>query len=142
MHLSQLQQGRKPDGEVVKAVLRAESLGLRFLGGGCGAMTIDEAIDGLSFAKKWQHRDANMPPTPPHPPQTMVLELHVWGPAFGLPSIDSECIAAVAYAQLTLREGTWVVVASHDVDKSPNSACVSGVAPYASRSRASLLTLA
>lgn len=85
-------------------------------------MTIDEAIDGLSFAKKWQHRDANMPPTPPHPPQTMVLELHVWGPAFGLPSIDSECIAAVAYAQLTLREGTWVVVASHDVDKSPNSA--------------------
>ncbi|KAK7708834.1 hypothetical protein SLS57_008895 [Botryosphaeria dothidea] len=51
----------------------------------------------------------------------MVLELHVWGPAFGLPSIDSECIAAVAYAQLTLREGTWVVVASHDVDKSPNT---------------------
>ncbi|OMP86854.1 Metaxin-like protein [Diplodia seriata] len=58
---------------------------------------------------------------PPHPPQTMVLELHVWGPAFGLPSIDAECIAALAYAKLTLREGSWVVVASHDVSKSPNS---------------------
>lgn len=63
---------------------------------------------------------------PPQPPQTMVLELHVWGPAFGLPSIDAECIAAVAYAKLTLRKGSWVVVASHDLDKSPNSACVSG----------------
>ncbi|EOD51359.1 putative mitochondrial import receptor subunit protein [Neofusicoccum parvum UCRNP2] len=51
----------------------------------------------------------------------MVLELHVWGPAFGLPSIDPECIAAVAYAKLTLREGSWVVVASHDVSKSPNT---------------------
>ncbi|EKG15501.1 Mitochondrial outer membrane translocase complex Tom37/Metaxin [Macrophomina phaseolina MS6] len=51
----------------------------------------------------------------------MVLELHVWGPAFGLPSIDPECIAAVAYAKLTLRDGSWVVVASHDVDKSPNT---------------------
>ncbi|KAL1645261.1 hypothetical protein SLS58_003968 [Diplodia intermedia] len=51
----------------------------------------------------------------------MVLELHVWGPAFGLPSIDAECIAALAYAKLTLREGSWVVVASHDVSKSPNT---------------------
>ncbi|KAK0642559.1 Metaxin-1 [Lasiodiplodia hormozganensis] len=58
---------------------------------------------------------------PPHHPQTMVLELHVWGPAFGLPSIDAECIAALAYAKLTLREGSWVVVASHDVSKSPNT---------------------
>ncbi|KAK3309502.1 Tom37 C-terminal domain-containing protein [Chaetomium strumarium] len=27
----------------------------------------------------------------------MVLQLHVWGPAFGLPSIDAECLAAIAY---------------------------------------------
>lgn len=25
------------------------------------------------------------------------MELHVWGPAFGLPSIDPECLAAIAY---------------------------------------------
>ncbi|KAL6712391.1 hypothetical protein ACN47E_000268 [Coniothyrium glycines] len=29
----------------------------------------------------------------------MVFELHVWGPAFGLPSIEPECIAIVAYCQ-------------------------------------------
>ncbi|KAF8452963.1 outer mitochondrial membrane transport complex protein-domain-containing protein, partial [Terfezia claveryi] len=26
-----------------------------------------------------------------------MLELHIWGPAFGLPSIDPECLAAIAY---------------------------------------------
>ncbi|KAK7530803.1 Tom37 C-terminal domain-containing protein [Phyllosticta citribraziliensis] len=52
----------------------------------------------------------------------MVLELHVWGPGFGLPSVDPECIAAIAYAQQTLRDGAWAVVAAHDVSLSPNKA--------------------
>ncbi|KAF8428314.1 outer mitochondrial membrane transport complex protein-domain-containing protein [Tirmania nivea] len=26
-----------------------------------------------------------------------MMELHIWGPAFGLPSIDPECLAAIAY---------------------------------------------
>lgn len=56
----------------------------------------------------------------------MVLEIHVWGPGFGLPSVDPECIAIIAYAQQTLRDGAWAVVAAHDVSLSPNSACVSG----------------
>lgn len=43
----------------------------------------------------------------------MVLELHVWGPAFGLPSIDPACLAAVAYLSRVLgtREEEWVLVA-------------------------------
>lgn len=32
----------------------------------------------------------------------MVLELHIWGPGFGLPSIDAQCLAAVAYLQLAI----------------------------------------
>ncbi|KAK3329096.1 Tom37 C-terminal domain-containing protein [Apodospora peruviana] len=31
----------------------------------------------------------------------MVLEVHVWGPAFGLASIDAECLATVAYLKQT-----------------------------------------
>ncbi|KAK8252759.1 Tom37 C-terminal domain-containing protein [Phyllosticta capitalensis] len=50
----------------------------------------------------------------------MVLEIHVWGPGFGLPSVDPECIAIIAYAQQTLRDGAWAVVAAHDVSLSPN----------------------
>lgn len=44
----------------------------------------------------------------------MVLELHVWGPAFGLPSIEPECIATVAYCQRVIPKGDWTLVAEHD----------------------------
>lgn len=44
----------------------------------------------------------------------MALELHVWGPAFGLPSIDPECIATVSYCQQVIPEGQWSLVASYD----------------------------
>lgn len=44
----------------------------------------------------------------------MVLELHVWGPAFGLPSIDPECIATVLYCQQVIPKGQWSLVASYD----------------------------
>jgi sorting and assembly machinery component 37 len=49
----------------------------------------------------------------------MVLELHVWGPAFGLPSIDAECNAAIAYLNQALPQGQWVLIADHDASLSP-----------------------
>ncbi|WEW59642.1 hypothetical protein PRK78_005121 [Emydomyces testavorans] len=47
----------------------------------------------------------------------MVLELHTWGPAFGLPSIDSQCLAAIAYFALALPEtdsAEWVLIPDSD----------------------------
>ncbi|KAF2131986.1 hypothetical protein P153DRAFT_421049 [Dothidotthia symphoricarpi CBS 119687] len=44
----------------------------------------------------------------------MVLELHVWGPAFGLPSIDAECVGTIAYCQRAIPKGEWSLVAGHD----------------------------
>jgi hypothetical protein len=44
----------------------------------------------------------------------MVLELHVWGPAFGLPSIEPECIATIAYCQRVIPKGEWSLVAEHN----------------------------
>lgn len=49
------------------------------------------------------------------------LELHIWGPAFGLPSIDAECIAAVAYLNASLPLTAWTLVASYDPSLSPTS---------------------
>jgi hypothetical protein len=43
----------------------------------------------------------------------MVLELHVWGPAFGLASIEPECIATIAYCQRVVPRGQWSLVADH-----------------------------
>jgi hypothetical protein len=44
----------------------------------------------------------------------MVLELHTWGPAFGLPSIEPECIATIAYCQRVVPQGLWALVADYD----------------------------
>ncbi|KAL2352999.1 Tom37 C-terminal domain-containing protein [Cryomyces antarcticus] len=56
----------------------------------------------------------------------MVLELHVWGPAFGLPSIDAECIAAACYLKQCLSSDTeedkWTIVAGHDPSSNPSGA--------------------
>ncbi|PWY78570.1 mitochondrial import receptor subunit [Aspergillus sclerotioniger CBS 115572] len=49
----------------------------------------------------------------------MVLELHVWGPAFSLPSIDAQCLATIAYLSLTVPKDQWVLVASSDPSVSP-----------------------
>ncbi|KAI8202074.1 hypothetical protein K4K48_002886 [Colletotrichum sp. SAR 10_66] len=42
------------------------------------------------------------------------LELHVWGPAFGLPSVDAECLAAIAYLHTALPSSEWRLVPSND----------------------------
>jgi hypothetical protein len=44
----------------------------------------------------------------------MVFELHIWGPAFGLPSIDPECIATVAYFKRIVPHGEWNLIADYD----------------------------
>jgi sorting and assembly machinery component 37 len=49
----------------------------------------------------------------------MVLELHIWGPAFSLPSVDPQCIAAVAYLTQAVPRGEWRLVASGDASLSP-----------------------
>ncbi len=41
----------------------------------------------------------------------MTWELHVWGPAFSLPSIDPQCLAAIAYLTQALPRDDWVLVA-------------------------------
>lgn len=41
------------------------------------------------------------------------MELYILGPAFRLPSIDAECIAAVALLQ-TRRATTWAIIPTHD----------------------------
>ncbi|KAL4796564.1 Tom37 C-terminal domain-containing protein [Aspergillus venezuelensis] len=49
----------------------------------------------------------------------MVLELHVWGPGFSLPSIDPQCLATIAYFSLSVPKDSWVLVASSDPTVSP-----------------------
>lgn len=49
-------------------------------------------------------------------PQLLAMRLHILGPAFGLPSIDAECIAAVALVKLYCQstEQTYELVASYE----------------------------
>ncbi|KAJ5550901.1 hypothetical protein N7535_001161 [Penicillium sp. DV-2018c] len=49
----------------------------------------------------------------------MVLQLHVWGPAFSLPSIDAQCLAAIAYCSQALPKDSWELIASSDPSVSP-----------------------
>ena len=48
------------------------------------------------------------------------FELHVWGPAFGLASIDAECLAAIAYLSAALPKGEWTLIPSSDTTTSPS----------------------
>jgi hypothetical protein len=54
---------------------------------------------------------------------SMVLELHVWGPAFGLPSIDPECIAVIAYFNWKIPQPCWQLVADYDTSIGPQRRC-------------------
>ena len=51
----------------------------------------------------------------------MVLELHTWGPAFGLPSFDAQCLATVAYFVQGVPPTEWRLVPSSDSSVSPTS---------------------
>ncbi|KAF4592382.1 Mitochondrial outer membrane translocase complex, Tom37/Metaxin [Ophiocordyceps camponoti-floridani] len=48
------------------------------------------------------------------------MELHVWGPAFGLASVDAECLAAIAYLGCAVGRGGWRLVACSDPSCSPH----------------------
>ncbi|KAI9055087.1 hypothetical protein LZ554_000052 [Drepanopeziza brunnea f. sp. 'monogermtubi'] len=50
-----------------------------------------------------------------------MLELHVWGPAFGLPSIDAHCLAAIAYLQQAVPRTEWQLIATSDPALSPTN---------------------
>jgi len=43
-----------------------------------------------------------------------MLELHIWGSAFGLPSIDPECLALVTYLNKAAPKSSYRIVASND----------------------------
>ncbi|KAL2038264.1 hypothetical protein N7G274_008913 [Stereocaulon virgatum] len=49
----------------------------------------------------------------------MALELHILGPAFSLPSIDPQCLAAIAYLMRAVPRDRWVLIASSDTALSP-----------------------
>ncbi|KAI0837659.1 Tom37 C-terminal domain-containing protein [Hypoxylon sp. FL0890] len=49
----------------------------------------------------------------------MALELHVWGPAFGLDSIDPECLAAIACFRSFVPHEDWTLIASNNAAISP-----------------------
>lgn len=51
----------------------------------------------------------------------MVLELHIWGPGFGLPSIDAQCLSTVAYFIHCLRPAEWRLIPSSDPSACPPS---------------------
>jgi sorting and assembly machinery component 37 len=49
----------------------------------------------------------------------MVLELHIWGSAFELPSIDASCLAAIIYLRHYVPHGGWALVPSSSPRVSP-----------------------
>ncbi|OAA81210.1 mitochondrial import receptor subunit [Akanthomyces lecanii RCEF 1005] len=52
-----------------------------------------------------------------------MLKLHVWGPVFGVPSIDAECIAAITYLHNAVSDGVqFCIVPSNDASVSPSIA--------------------
>ncbi|KAI0538962.1 Tom37 C-terminal domain-containing protein [Xylaria digitata] len=50
----------------------------------------------------------------------MSFQLHVWGPAFGLDSIDAECLAAIAAFRHIFHHDDWSLIASNDTSLSPD----------------------
>ncbi|KAL8931974.1 MAG: hypothetical protein Q9216_007007 [Gyalolechia sp. 2 TL-2023] len=48
-----------------------------------------------------------------------MLQLHVWGPAFGLPSLDPQCLAAIAYLTQAIPHAEWELIASSNPALSP-----------------------
>lgn len=66
------------------------------------------------------HRNSILLDPPPQSSHAM-FKLHIWGPAFNLPSIDPECIAAIALLNDVLAYDEWLLVIDHDPSASPSS---------------------
>lgn len=52
----------------------------------------------------------------------MTLDIHVWGSAFDLPSIDPECLAIITYLHNASPTTPWRIIPSNDPSISPASA--------------------
>lgn len=50
-----------------------------------------------------------------------MLDLYIWGPAFGLPSIDPECLAILLYLDNALPSDSWRIIPCNDPSISPLS---------------------
>ncbi|RGP76224.1 tom37 protein [Fusarium longipes] len=50
-----------------------------------------------------------------------MLDLHIWGSAFGLPSIDPECLAIITYLHSSNPTSAWRLIPSNDPSVSPSS---------------------
>ncbi|KAF4340565.1 hypothetical protein FBEOM_5505 [Fusarium beomiforme] len=50
-----------------------------------------------------------------------MLDIHVWGSAFGLPSIDPECLGVITYLQRSLPVSAWRLIPSNDASVSPSN---------------------
>lgn len=48
-----------------------------------------------------------------------ILELHIYGPAFNLPSIDARCLGAIALLQSCLNSDEWHIVSESDPRLNP-----------------------
>ena len=53
-----------------------------------------------------------------------IIKLHVWGAVANLPSIDAECLGAIALLHHILDPSEWRLVQSSDPGLSPSGACV------------------
>lgn len=51
-----------------------------------------------------------------------MLDVHVWGAAFGLPSIDPESFALITYLHNAAEPSSYRLVPSNDPSISPSSA--------------------
>jgi sorting and assembly machinery component 37 len=50
-----------------------------------------------------------------------MLDLHVWGSALGLPSIDPECLAIITYLHHALPSSAWRIIPSNDPSVAPSN---------------------
>jgi len=70
------------------------------------------------------------------------FELHVWGNAFGLESIDTECLAAVKYCSQVFRgrgkSSQWNLVESSDPSICPDRMFTPPIAVYQPHKRTRL----
>ena len=60
----------------------------------------------------------------------MPLELHIFGPAYSLPSIDPSCLATVAYMTRAVPRGCWVLVGSCELGLKLGSSYEPSFLPY------------
>ncbi|KAG5981457.1 hypothetical protein E4U55_002923 [Claviceps digitariae] len=49
------------------------------------------------------------------------MDLYIWGPAFGLPSIDPECLAILLYLDNALPSDAWRIIPCNNPSVSPSS---------------------